>query len=390
MHKIAGFASSLLLVALAAAQDSPDARQQAAGIPLVQLQSAYTREVPFVAMDAISTPIVCASDGSSFVQLVRINTQSASSAMGDILAISRQGDQVVQFGLSKINDITEAVDLNLAVSDSDLYLLVRGSIPKNKILTFRKPDGGTFRQQAAQVEEYVARFKKDGSYLGAVRLEIPFAPLQLGVFPGGDFLIAGYEKNTFEPRIALVKSSGQFQRWVELPGDLHGKGDSAAEADSVDKVDKKDSDPAALPRFGKTFNDNLAFAVHTSMIIADGRNMLLLRPGYKVPVFSVSPGGEVKAIHLEMPDGYALADLKVANGKWIAIYTRRRQEGNGLQIETVALDPATGKMTAQYTYSHSLGLAAACVSQEQISFLTTQDTKLIWNVLSIPASGPGK
>lgn len=387
MHKIAGFAFSFLLVALAAAQDSLDARQQVSGIPLVQLQAAYTREVPFVAMDAISTPILCAGDGSSFVQLVRVNTQSASSAMGDILAISRQGDQVVQFGLSKINDITEAVDLNLAVGDSDLYLLVRGSIPENKILTFRKPDGGIFRQQAGRVQEYVARFKKDGSYLGAVRLEIPFAPLQLGVFPGGDFLIAGYEKNTFEPRIALVKSSGQFQRWVELPGDLHGRSNSTAEADSVDK---KDSDPAAFPRFGKTFNDNLAFAVHTSMIIADGRNMLLLRPDYKVPVFSVSPGGEVKAIHLEMPAGYALADLKVANGKWIGIYTQRRQDGNGLQIETVALDPATGKMTAQYTYSHSLGLAAACVSQDQISFLTTQDTKLIWNVLSIPASGPGK
>lgn len=387
MHKVAGFASSFLLAALAAGQNSPDALQRPSGIPLVQLQAAYTREVPFEAMDAISTPIVCASDGSSFVQLVRINTQSASSAMGDILAISRQGDQVVQFGLSKINDITEAVDLNLAVSDSDLYLLVRGSIPENKILTFRKPDGGIFRQQAGRVEEYVARFRKDGSYLGAVRLEIPFAPLQLGVFPGGDFLIAGYEKNTFEPRIALVKSSGQFQRWVELPGDLHGRSDPAAEADSVDK---KDSDPAALPRFGKTFNDNLAFAVHTSMIIADGRNMLLLRPGYKVPVFSVSPGGEVKAVHLEMPAGYALADLKVANGKWIGIYTQRRQDGNGLQIETVAHDPATGKMTAQYTYSHALGLAAACVSQDQISFLTTQDTRLIWNVLSIPASGPSK
>lgn len=376
-----------MLIALVAAQDSPDAKQQPSGIPLVQLQTAYTREVPFEAMDAISTPILGAGDGFSFVQLVRINTQSASSAMGDILAISRQGDHVVQFGLSKINDITEAVDLNFAVGDSDLYLLVRGSIPKDKILTFRKPDGGIFRQQAARVEEYVARFKKDGSYLGAVRLEIPFAPLQLGVFPGGDFLIAGYEKNTFEPRIALVKSTGQFQRWVELPGDLHAKDDITAEADSVDK---KDSDPAALPRFGKTFNDNLASAVHTSMIIADGRNMLLLRPGYKVPVFSVSPGGEVKAIHLETPDGYALADLKVANGKWIGIYTRTRQDGNGLQIETVALDPATGKMTAQYTYSHSLGLAAACVSQDQISFLTTQDTKLIWNVLSIPASGPGK
>jgi ActR/RegA family two-component response regulator len=119
--------------------------------------------------------------------------------------------------------------------------------------------------------------------------------------------------------------------------------------------------------------------------------MLLVRPGHSVPVFSISPGGEVIAINLEMPTGYALQDLRVDGNNWVGFYTQRREDGNGLEVKTAVHDPATGKIIARYGYSGSLGLAVACVNQGQISFLTTQDDgKLILNTFSIPASAPSK
>lgn len=386
MGIVRNFALLLSFLPLAAAaQDSPEAGQPSRHVPLIRLEDASSREVPFATQDALTTPILCAADGTSFVQLVRVNPQSASPGMSDILSISTNGNQVVQFNSGKINDINEPYIRNFAVGDSDLYVLVRGSIPENKILKFKKPNGEIFEQQAARPVDYIAHFKKDGSYRGAIRLDIPFDPLQVGVFPDGDFLIAGDDKSTVEPRIALVKANGQLQRFVELPGDLHRQGEQQADTNSKDK----NADPAALPQFGKAYNDNLYGALHLSMIIPDGRNMLLVRPGYRVPVFSISPGGEVMAINLEMPAGHALADLKVGKNNWIGIYTQRRTDGNGLEIETAVHDSATGKMIAQYAYPRALGLAAACVGQGQISFLTTQENgKLILNTLSIPASGP--
>lgn len=383
MLRVNSFALLLsFLPLLAAAQNSPQpAQQPLSSVPLVQLEDAFTREVPFVTADALTIPILCAADGTSFVQLARIDRQAASSGMGDIVAISKNGNEIVQFSYSKISDIRNPEPRNFATSDSGIYVLVRGSIPETKILTFKKPNGGAFQQQAASPVEYVARFKKDGSYLGAVQLDIPFEPIQIGVFPDGDFLIAGDDKSTFEPRIALVKSSGQFQRLLELPGDLHRSSDQPASADSTDK---KSADPGALPQFGQTYNDSLYNALRFSMIIADERNLLLVRPGNKTPVFSVSRGGEVTPIALEIPDGFALADLKTGDSKWIGIYTRKREDGNGLQIETVIHDPVTGRVIARYAYPRLLGLAAACVNEHQISFLTMQDGKLIWNVLSIP------
>jgi hypothetical protein len=392
MLKVRSFTSLLWLLSLiTSAQNTPVAKQQASGnVPVIQLENASTKEVPFVTIDALTIPIHCATDGTSFVQLapIPVNPRQASSGTSDILSVSKNGNQVVQFSLSKVNDINEPQPSNFAVGDSDLYVLVIERIPENKILKFKKPNGEIYEQPAARLVNYIVHFKKDGSYAGAVRLDIPLNPLQIGIFPSGDFLVAGDEERTFEPRIALVKSNGQFQRFVALPGDLHGSDQQEAAGDSPDK---KNGDATALPRFGKGINANLWSALRLSMLIPYGRNMLLVRPGHTVPVFSISPGGEVTAIKLEMPTGYALQDLRVGSNSWIGFYTRKREDGNGLEIETAVHDPATGKMIARYAYPHSLGLAVACVSQGQINFLTTQDNgKLILNTFSIPAPAPSK
>ena len=390
MFKISSFTPLFLLLSLiAAAQNLPPATQQTpSNVPLIQLENAFTREVPFVTVDGLTIPIHCATDGTGFVQLVRVNPREPSSGTSDILSISKNGKEVVQFSLSKVNDIEQPQPRNFAVGDADLYVLVMGSIPENKILKFKKPNGEIFEQPAVRSVDYIVRFKKDGSYAGAVRLDIPLNPLQIGVFASGDFLIAGEEESTFEPRIALVRSNGQFQRFVELHGDLHRSDEQAA---TGDPTDKKNGDATALPRFGKGVNANLFSALRLSMLIPHGRNMLLVRPGHTIPVFSISPGGEVTAINLEMPAGYALEDLRVDSNNWIGFYTRKREDGNGLEVKTAVHDPTTGKIIARYAYPQSLGLAVACVNQGQISFLTTQDNgKLILNTFSIPAPATSK
>jgi hypothetical protein len=193
--------------------------------------------------------------------------------------------------------------------------------------------------------------------------------MQFGVFSNGDLLVAGVLPNTHppstQPRVALVKSNGQFQRFLELNGDLQLK--------ESEQTALKEGDPEALR---KHFNEGLVTAVQLSMIVGHGRDLVLVRLGQRTPLFSVTPGGEVRAVTPEVPEGYGLHDLKSAGDRWIALYTRPISNDKGVDFQTYALDPSTGKEIGRYSYPKFLGLGLACSDGLEFRFLTRDQNKL--------------
>src|SRR5262249_19073815 len=151
----------------------------------------------------------------------------------------------------------------------------------------------TYQQQTVVTKDYIAHFKRDGSYVKAIPLDLPFHPMQLGAFANGDFLVSGTTQN-HEPRVALVKSNGQFNRFLTLKGDIHVKDNSKESPD----------DRAALPANSDNFWDSLKAALGSSQIDSDGRNLLLIRTGSKAPIFSISPSGEVSSLVPDMPQDF--------------------------------------------------------------------------------------
>jgi hypothetical protein len=281
----------LLLVAISVAQQSPTtpAPPETPGRQ-TPLYAISTAEVPDVSSLLISFPLVCTSDNTVFTRM------GTPTGLDDLISISSNGRKVVQFRTDRINDINSPTPVTF-FAEGEVYQVVTGRGPENKNVEIHSPNGEVSRQLASIRKYWVTRFQNDGTYAGAIPLDLPFQPLQIGVFKSGDFLIAGVMPGTDEPKLALVKSNGQLNRYLNLEDDVHLR-----EERSDSTGPQKKEDPRGLPKEG---TNTLLHALMRSSIIADGNNLLLFRKGQQTPVYSVSAGGEVKEISMKIPEGFA-------------------------------------------------------------------------------------
>jgi len=343
------------------AQETPPAAE----IPATPLEIFSTNEVPGIPEPFIATPL-CGPDNNSVVVQV-----ATATGLGDVLYISGDGKKVVRFSSFKITDVSKPVFKSYFVLDGGLYILATSTTQKDETTRFKTPSGKIVTQPAYSVKNYIVRFQLDGTYMGAIPLDVPFTPLQIGAFPGGEFLAAGrLTDGSHGPAIGLVKADGQFNRFVTLKGDIHRARKGPADAD--DKA-------AGLPLFGTTYERTLMGAESSSLIVPYGRNLLLIRSGQRVPIFSISPGGEVKTVTPDVPTGFTLFDLRAARNQWTALYTRPTTDNPkdaSIVMETYALDPETGKAIARYSYPRFLGFGLACSDGFEFTLLQRQEKNL--------------
>lgn len=357
----------LTALSLSAAQElkAPLSDNSVSTAPTVALEMASSVEVGSISEPFLSLPVLCSADHTIFVRM------AGTEGISGLVSISNDGKNVIHFQSSKINDISNPKTRNFFVTKSDVYILTTGSIPQENTLKIIKPNGEIEQQRLSTIQQFVARFGRDGSYRGSVRLDLDFTPYQVGVFPSGDFLFAGATKDN-QVRIALVKSNGQFQRYVELEGDIQLKKDSGGS----DVKGPGLALPLALPMTGKRFGEGFQDSVQISFFTSNGARLLLVRKAPNAPIFSISAGGDVRTVKPPVPGGYALADLKAADNIWIGTYTHRISDEAGLAIETFALNPVTGEIIQSYSYPRFLGLGIACADGLEFSFLTREDDKL--------------
>lgn len=325
-----------------------------------------------VELSGISEPFlansVCSSDNKALL------TQLASgTGLGDIVAISQNGKQVVRFGGSRIDDIAMPEFESFFATDSGVYILTRGSLPTNQTIKLKTPAGQSITQPISTHKYYIARFRLDGGYEHSVPLDLPFSAMQIGVFPNGDFLIAGIEDATDEPKVGLFKSNGQFTRYVELKNDITAKSASA-----------DDKDLRRLPRTDPDFSRTLRGAASLSAIVPDGPNLLLLRVGQHTPVFSVSMGGEVRSITPQVPKGFAIANLAAGNDTWTAIFQKKKTNDPRdltVLVEGYAINPASGEAIGRYIYPNTVEFSLVCRDGNQFAAFGRQGDKLALVIL---------
>jgi len=165
----------------------------------VSLATVSVVEIPSLPVESIATPVLCQSDGGVLLRLAMPGT-----GLEDPVSISEDGKTVVRFDRNKINDISRPTIRGLFPKGTDVYVLGMGSAPLGYEIRLRKPNGEVVSQPTSKTSSFVGRFRRDGSYTGSVPLELPFKALQFGVFDDGDFLVAGMDSSTSEPRVAIV------------------------------------------------------------------------------------------------------------------------------------------------------------------------------------------
>jgi len=304
--------------------------------------------------------MLCGREGTIVARFAAMTPTAAT--VGDPVAISPEGKIVARFGREKITDVPQPVPGDMFLTDDGLEMLTMGLIPLGYQTKWRTPKGQVGQQPAVKGQYFVTRFKEDGTYTGKVALDIPFKPLQLGVFSNGDFLIAGQEEASGSPRVAIVGSDGAFRRWVELKGDVHARTESEMQGGAHDKT--------ALPRFapGGTSGESLTEVLGTSQIMGSGSDLLLFRP-FGSSVFSISPGGEAHTRRLNAPGERQIFAMKPAHDSWIVEFTHHQSGDQGEEFEAYAFDPVTGDPLMQYIFPNDLGFGLACADGAQFTFV---------------------
>jgi hypothetical protein len=359
------------------AQNLPHPTQPAAAsIHQVQLEEASSVPVPALAAESVTRPSFCDADGRIILRMAMPDT-----GIKDPVSVSKDGKTIIRFGAEKVNDIPQPLLASFFVLKSDLYILAHGSTPLGYEIKLRTPSGEIIRQPATKSSKYVAHFDHDGNYAGAVSLDLPFRPFNVGVFETGDFLISGIDRDG--PRLAIVGSNGQLQRFIELKDDIH--------LEDAPDASAKNTDPNAFPRFATSqdHKESLFDLVSGTQITQDGPNLLLFRP-LQGPVFSISASGEVQVHKLRnIENGYHLFTMKAAGGEWIVELMREIQTpAPATQFLTYAFDPKTGNPVRQYLFPDDLAWGLACTDGNEFTFVNSDPQAMSVKLVTLaPVAG---
>ncbi|HWR35618.1 MAG TPA: hypothetical protein VN622_07085 [Clostridia bacterium] len=329
-----------------AAAPIDDRANDAPTVPTIPVKFTSELKIPsLMGVMGIEQPVRCGTDGRVFLR-----TASSIGMNNDVVMIMPSGS-TTNFRTMSIMDVPNAYISRYFPTDNDLYALVRGFSYGTKTVRTKgqMPDGRTVETsgQAVSLQNYIVRFGLDGSYRGAVRLEIPFQPSQFGVFTSGDFIVSGRDNDSGEPKTALVRASGQFDRYIELRGDITGKSESVRE--------QARSDNKGFVRGA------LQWMVDTTELIPDGDKLLLVRKLNQVTVFEIIPSGTVRRVLVKAgPADATLQSLKPAAGRWLVQFTKSSRDGLGVTVLSYYVDPETGRFLEKLVYSTPVGLGVAC------------------------------
>jgi hypothetical protein len=188
---------------------------------------------------------------------------------------------IVTFLSSQMPDIPTPYAHAGFISQSAVYVGVDGiENPEKHVEKDDDQEGHEFTltKITGDRHRYIARFDKDGTYKGAIKLDLPFYVSTFAAFESGTLVAHGLDENKM-PRIALLDSSGQLIRYLELEKDIS----AASEA------------PAQELKLGGPTADASVIAMFSEFTSANGK-ILFLRSLASMRVYEIQENGEVRAV----------------------------------------------------------------------------------------------
>jgi hypothetical protein len=269
----------------------------------------------------------CDSHGNPYVQVNRIVPP------GNIQVLKFDPDGLITFETSKITDVVEPKWISDFISDSALYMLIEGDTRTEQRTT--KTDDGKDRVDWVKTGEpkyYIAQFDSDGSYKGAMKLDLPFVPKKLSGFKSGNFLAAGIDASNVL-HVALLDARGQWLRDIDFP------------------KEKQESADKTLQRSLGTNASSLEFA---SMLVAGlaslfpyQGNILYIRARTGAPIYEIHEGGDAERRKISAPDGYSVEYLLPSDRNWFVVAIEQGKFTDA-KSKLYEVNPSTGEVLARY------------------------------------------
>ena len=313
------------------------------GVPVESFSVTASEKLAGDLPAVIALPVQCGQDGTAYARFA-----DYSNAL-DIYGIRVDG-RTVRFDLSKINDVQHPMSGAFTISSDALYILVNGlenvEFKSAKVVAPDKTIKDAGMQMKGTPHSYIVRFELDGTYKGATKLSLPFAPYTLGVFSQGQFLIAGADDEG-NPKLAVTSESGEFNRYVTLEGDISENSEQLRDA---------------AKRSGRSLSAELREVSLNSDIVSDtdGTLLLIRREQNEAPIFKVSSDGRAKSIRVQS-SGMDLFSVRPSASGLIAQFTKQLANGQTSAVETYLIDPASGALLRRYVFDEPLGFGLGCM-----------------------------
>jgi hypothetical protein len=314
----------LLCTTLAAGQKSPPQKVAPQAPARAQLS---TYDIVLSPKEDISTSLpdeVDASDGQCDVS-GNVYFSISRNGQNEFVGLTSRG--VVSFSAQKIIDIPSPETEKAYVTSSGLYVLTAGTEPARKdqeesdsLETFLAGKGPSL---------YIARFDLDGSYKGALKLDFKFVSLQLAAFDSGSFLVAGLDEAK-AARVALVDSSGQMLKYVELPKDVAENPKAASKSFApfgLRSEEPPSSVEIAMSGWALPYRGAVVF----------------LREADFSRIYEIRNTGEVRMVKVRKPADLAFDGILQSDRNWFA-YAKG---------ELYEIDPETGELLGHFRVRHA-------------------------------------
>ena len=328
---IVSLCASFLLSAPAICQKTPVDKTKPAP------QTILTYDVEFVPDPRLSVPFQetgypaifaqgCDSHGNPYVQVNRILPPNS------VQVLKFDPDGLVTFETNKITDVVEPKWVSDFISDSELYLLVEGDT-RTEQKTKKTDDGKdeVYWDKTGEPKYYIAQFDSDGSYKGAIKLDLPFVPKKLSGFKSGNFLAAGLDAQHV-PHVALLDARGQWLRDIDFPKEKQ---------EAAEKTSERALGTTAPPDFASMILSEL-----TSFFPYQG-NVLYVRGRTGAPIYEVRAGGDASPVKIKAPDGYSVEYLLPSDRNWFVVSTEQGKF-TGAKSRIYEVNPSTGEVIARY------------------------------------------
>lgn len=268
----------------------------------------------------------CDDSGNPYVQVHRLIPPNSN----EVLKFGEKG--IVTFETNKISDIVEPKWIADFASDSELDMLIEGNTRTEQ--RNKKTENGedeVYWETTGEPRYYIARFDADGSYKGALKLDLPFRPMQLSGFSSGNFLVSGLDDRD-ATRVALLDSSGQLLREIEFANEKQ---------EAAEKIFKQSFGDQASPETAAWM-----LSLWTSFLPYQS-DILYIRGRTGAPIYKIGAGGEAHRVKIKSREGYSVEYMIPSDRNWFVVSTESGK-GSGSKSVVDELSPSTGELLAHY------------------------------------------
>jgi hypothetical protein len=324
---VVGFriAALLLCTTLAAGQKSPPRKVAPQALARAQLP---TYDIVLSPKEDISTSLPdevgasdeqCDASGNVYFSI-------SQNGRNEFLGLTSRG--VVSFSAQKIIDIPSPETERAYVTSSGLYVLTTGREPARREDQEESDSLKTFLAgQGPRL--YIARFDLDGSYKSALKLDFKFISLQLAAFDSGSFLVAGLDEGK-AARVALLDSTGQMLKYLELPKDVADNPKSAS----------KSFAPFGLRSEEPPSSEEIAMS---GWALPYRGAVLFLREADFSRIYEIRNTCEVRMVKIRRPADLAFDGILQSDRNWFAY----------VKDELYEIDPETGELLGHFRVRHA-------------------------------------